>query len=194
MRSEQTNDSPAPEEPVIVIAQLDDLLSANDFGGLSSRPIEDLRRLRDDLGEIELGLSFGRRMAQGRLDIVLAEFHARLQGRSETAQELVDRLPEVLSSQGRAPGVGRQVRDGELPRFADEILGELDQLVHPTDLAAIEQLDVDQLDGAAQRLSAYERALSAKRSELHRIIDEVQEEIITRYRSGAVSVDDLLNG
>jgi len=27
---------------------------------------------------------------------------------------------------------------------------------------------------------------------VHRLIDEVQEEIIGRYRSGAVSVDDLL--
>ena len=65
--------------------------------------------------------------------------------------------------------------------------------VHPTDLAAIDGLGVDELDGAAHRVNAYERALSVKRSEVHRLIDEVQEEIIGRYRSGSVSVDDLLH-
>ena len=54
--------------------------------------------------------------------------------------------------------------------------------------------DVDDLDNAAQRISGFERALSVKRSEVHRLIDEVQEEIIGRYRSGSVSVDDLLKG
>src|SRR5262245_12316856 len=107
MESGPIYDPDAPEEPTIVNSELDDLLSRNDLGSLANRPIEELRQLRDELGEIELGLSFGRRMAQGRLDIVLAEFHARLQGRAESPQELLGRLPEVLSSQGRGSGIGR---------------------------------------------------------------------------------------
>jgi len=177
-----------------VITELDELLLANDLGSLPNRPIEDLRALRDHLGEIEAGLSFVRRMAQGRLDIVLAEFHSRLQGRTETAHDLVDRLPEVLSGQARGQGLPRAVRDVEIPAFTEQILAELDQLMHPTDLTSIDRLDVDDLDGAAQRISSFERSLSVKRSEVHRLIDEVQEEIIGRYRSGTVTVDDLLKG
>ena len=188
------NDPSGQQEPAIVITELDELLLANDLGSLPSRPIEELRALRDHLGEIEAGLSFVRRMAQGRLDIVLAEFHARLQGRSETAHELVDRLPEVLSGQARGQGQPRAIRDVDLPQFTDQILAELDQLLHPTDLTSIESLGVDDLDAAAQRVSSFERSLSVKRSEVHRLIDEVQEEIIGRYRSGSVSVDDLLKG
>lgn len=177
-----------------MITELDELLLANDLGSLTSRPIEELRELRDHLGEIEAGLSFVRRMAQGRLDIVLAEFHARLQGRSETAHELVDRLPEVLSGQARGQGIPRAIREVELPPFTDQILAELDSLLHPTDLSSIDTLDVDDLDAAAQRVSSFERSLSVKRSEVHRLVDEVQEEIIGRYRSGSLSVDDLLRG
>lgn len=177
-----------------MITELDDLLLSNDLGLLAPRPIEELRALRDRLGEIETGLSFVRRMAQGRLDIVLAEFHARLQGKAESAHDLVDRMPELLSGQARGTGTPRPVRDIEIPVFTEQFLNELDQLLHPTDLAAIEGLDVDDLDNAAQRISAFERALSVKRSEVHRLIDEVQEEIIGRYRSGSVSVDDLLKG
>ena len=194
MEGEPMNDPTGRQEPAIVITELDELLMANDLGSLASRPIEDLRHLRDQLGEIEAGLSFVRRMAQGRLDIVLAEFHGRIQGRPETAHELVDRLPEVLSGQARGGGSPRAVRDVELPSFTDQFLAELDALLHPTDLSTIDQLDADDLDGAAQRLSSYERSLSVKRSEVHRLIDEVQDEIIGRYRSGSVSVDDLLRG
>ncbi len=193
MEGEPMIDRPGPQEP-IVITELDELLLTNDLGSLSTRPIHDLRALREQLGEIEAGLSFARRMAQGRLDIVLAEFHSRLQGRAETAQELVGRLPEVLSGQVRGTGQPRAVRDVEFPPFTEQILGELDQLLHPTELTGIDDLGVDDLDAAAQRVSAFERSLSAKRSEVHRLIDEVQEEIIGRYRNGSVSVDDLLQG
>lgn len=176
-----------------MITELDDLLATTDLGALGGRPIEELRALRDGLGEIEQGLSFGRRMAQGRLDIVLAEFHSRIQGRTETAHELVDRLPEVLAGQARGGGNPRPPRDdADIPPFCDELLAHLDELVHAGDLAEVGSFDIDELDRAAQRVSEFERALSAKRSEVHRLIDEVQEEIIGRYRSGAVSVDDLL--
>src|SRR4051812_47702320 len=130
MERDPMNDPSGPQEP-IVITELDDLLVANDLGSLPNRPIEELRELRDHLSEIEAGLSFVRRMAQGRLDIVLAEFHSRLQGRTETAHELVDRLPEVLSGQARGQGQPRAVRDIEIPQFTEKILDELDQLLHP---------------------------------------------------------------
>lgn len=194
MEGEPMSNPSGRQETPIVITELDELLLANDLGSLQSRPIEELRALRDQLGEIEAGLSFVRRMAQGRLDIVLAEFHARLQGRAETAHELVGRLPQVLSGQARGTGQPRAVREVEIPQFTEQILAELDQLLHPTDLTAIEGLGVDDLDSAAQRVSSFERSLSVKRSEVHRLIDEVQDEIIGRYRSGSVSVDDLLKG
>ena len=193
MEAEPMNDRSGQQEPT-VITELDELLLAIDLGSISALPMDELRSVRDQLSEIEVGLSFGRRMAQGRLDIVLAEFHSRLEGRADSPQELLGRLPEVLSNQGRGQGFPRPTRDVVIPPFADQILSELEALLHPSDLANIDQLEVDSLDGAAQRISAFERDISVKRSEVHRLVDEVQEEIIGRYRSGSVTVDDLLRG
>ena len=183
----------AHEEPRIVIAELDDLLRTNDLTALADRPFPELRSLRDRLGEVETGLSFGRRLAQGRLDIVMAEASSRAGGHAESNHDLVGRLPELLSTNFRSFGTPRPVRDTEIPPFVDEIISGLDQLFGVHEVENLEKVPLDQLTEITERLAAYERAISLKRSEVHRIIDEVQEEIITRYRSGAASVDDLLH-
>ena len=66
------------QEPNIVIAELDELLDSNDLRALSERPMDELRALRDRLSAIEVGLSYGRRMAQGRLDILLSAVAAHI--------------------------------------------------------------------------------------------------------------------
>ncbi|NLA34398.1 MAG: hypothetical protein GX868_01775 [Actinobacteria bacterium] len=186
------SDIESPEEHPIVITELDDILRTVDVGSFAASPITELRALRDRLTEIEGGLSYGRRMVQGRLDIVLAEFHSRVQGRSDSTAEMLDRLPGVLAAQTRAGGVPRQIVDSDLPSFADEITAGLDALVNAVELARLHEYDIDSLDAVAQKLNGYERTISVRRSEVHRLIDDVQEEIIGRYRSGAASVDDLL--
>ena len=184
---------PAQEEPRIVIAELDELLRTNDLTSLADRPFPELRGLRDRLGEVETGLSFGRRLAQGRLDIVMAEAASRAGGHPESNHDLVERLPELLSTNSRSSGMPRPIRDSEIPPFVDEIISGLDRMFGAHEVENLDVVPVEQLTEITERLAAYERALSLKRSEVHRIIDEVQEEIITRYRSGAASVDDLLH-
>ena len=49
MEGEPMIDRPGPQEP-IVITELDELLLTNDLGSLSTRPIHDLRALREQLG------------------------------------------------------------------------------------------------------------------------------------------------
>lgn len=192
---EETLDSnEGPQEPRIVITELDEIILTTDVASFESRPIDELRSLRERLNEIEGGLSFARRMVQGRLDIVLAEFHARVQGRSESTAEMLERLPDVLSGQLRGAGLPRPIVETELPPFADELVAALDKMVNAVELARLHEYDIDALDALSQRLGEYERAISMRRGEVHRLIDDVQNEIINRYRSGAVSVDDLLEG
>ncbi|HPB44695.1 MAG: hypothetical protein M9952_04240 [Microthrixaceae bacterium] len=187
------SDTDGPQEQYIVITELDEIVHSTDVGSFASLPIEELRSLRDRLTEIEGGLSFGRRLAQGRLDIVLAEFHSRVQGRADAAAELVERLPDVLAPQTRGAGSPRPVREGDLAPFADEIIAALDEMVNAIELAKLHEFEIDALDDIAQRIGEFERNISVRRSEVHRLIDDVQEEIIGRYRSGVVSVDDLLS-
>lgn len=175
-----------------VLSQLDHLLDDADLSGLTDRSLDELRAVRERLNEVELGLSYGRRMAQGRLDIVTCELERRA-GETSVPDDLLGRLPEVLARHTRGGGLPRPVRDDtELPAFADDIVADLDRLVLPTELSGVAELTGERLTEIAGALGAAEATLSAKRHEAHRLIDEVQEEIVSRYRSGAASVDDLL--
>lgn len=181
------SDLTTKEQRVRVV--LDSLLDDIDPGILSQRDIVELRELRDRCQEVETGLSLGRRLVQGRLDIVIAELDRRA---GDSDVELMERLPEVLAQHTRGAGTPRPVRDSELPAFTDDIAAALDELLPAEQLGRLDEVAAADLDGIVERLRSFERAVSAKRHELHRVIDDLQEEIINRYRSGAASVDDLL--
>jgi hypothetical protein len=182
-----------PEEPRIVIAELEDLLAGEALAATRALSMAELRGLRDRLTAIETGLSFGRRMAQGRLDIVVAELERRAEGGGSDPAELLGRLPEVLARQTRGRGRPRPVRDQEIPEFTEDFTRQLDRIVGVTELGALVDADPLRLAEVTEQLAAYERAISVKRREVHRLLDDVQDEIIGRYRTGAASVDDLLN-
>ena len=174
---------------------LDHLLDGIDPGILSQRDMVDLRQLRQEYQEIETGLSFGRRLVQGRLDIVLAEQDRRSGGPGERLggpDEVLGRLPDVLAQHSRGGGSRRLIPDLELPDFIDVFTGELDHLISADELRRLPELDDARIDAAVDRLGELEQQLSRNRAELHRTIDEVQDEIVGRYRSGSASVDDLL--
>ncbi len=157
-----------------------------DLGQLS---MPDLRTRRVALQEVEYGYSYARRVVQGRLDILLGELERRGSGVPEA--DLMDVMPETLGQKIRGPGLPRPTGDLEPPAWADELLTELDGVVHPGELTNVHEVDLDELADVAQRVSAIEHDLSVQRHELHQRIDRVQAELISRYREGA-SIDDLL--
>ena len=76
-----------------------------DLGDLS---LNDLRAKRQVCAELETDLSYLRRLAQARVDLILAELERRHLGLSEPAPEaLVDQLPQILSDHTHAAGLGR---------------------------------------------------------------------------------------
>lgn len=179
---------PVPEEQRVRVV-LESLLDDIDPGVISQRDIGELRDLRDRCQAIESGLSLSRRLVQGRLDIVIAEMQRRSTGREGA---LLEALPEVLAQHTRGSGTPRPVRDTELPAFTDDIAEALDEILPAEQLGRLDSLDADELEAIVGRLEAFEQQVSRKRHELHRVIDDLQEEIVGRYRSGAASVDDLL--
>jgi hypothetical protein len=181
----------ATEEPNVT-ELLDHILDGVEMGALPTRSIHELRELRDRCQSIESGLSYGRRMIQGRLDIVICEVERRSSGGPESLDELMARLPAVLSRQTRGNGAPRPVRDAELPTFTNDLTGEADAILDPTELGHLADASNLRIDEIIVQLQALESQVSAKRHETHRRIDELQDEIVSRYRSGAASVDELL--
>lgn len=168
---------------------VDELITFEEPEDPSRCSLAELRSVRDGYQEVENGLSYARRIVQGRLDTVSVELERRAE--RDPDPDLVRRLPTALAAHGRGPGLPRPPQDLEPPAWADRIVAELDELLPPGELGRLSELGDDDLLRAAERIGALERELSEARHELHRRIDRIQEELIGRYRAGA-SVDDLL--
>ncbi len=167
---------------------LEQLITTPAPADLTGCSLGDLRAIRDHYQDVENGVSYARRIVQGRLDTVAVEMQRRRDG---GADDLMQRLPDALAGHSRGPGLPRPMPDLEPPAWADALLTGADDAVSPGRLARLSELDDAELDSAAATLGALERELSSARHELHRSIDRVQDELVGRYRSGA-TVDDLL--
>ncbi len=171
--------------------ELDELITIDEPADLGACSLATLREVRDHYQDVENGLSYARRIVQGRLDTVSVELERRGDGGAGGPGDLLERLPDALAAHTRGPGLPRPIRDLEPPVWADHLLVELDEILTPSQLAEIDDLDAADLTTAAARMGDVERDLSAMRHEVHRRIDRVQDELVGRYRSGA-TVDDLL--
>jgi hypothetical protein len=172
------------------------------LGDVSDLSMGELRERRAECQELEVGLSYHRRMAQGRLDIVGAERRRRLRAQDTDGQALVDiealdtagmvsQLSGILADRGRPAGVGR-LPQLMAPEASETETDELDAIVGPNELATLDRLDEATLERLVDDLAAYEAGVSARRRELHQRIDTFQAEITRRYRTGEANVDSLL--
>jgi len=172
--------------------QLEQVLADDYVGDVTALAMDELRTKRAECQALEVGLSYQRRMAQGRLDIVAAERRRRTEGGAVPSHDdLVENLTATLSDRQRPPGNGR------LPQLmapeADEVdTARLDAIAGPVTLSHLPEKSDDDLARLVDDLSAYEVEVSRQRRSLHERIDALQAEITRRYRTGEASVETLL--
>ena len=177
------------------IPELDRLLEAGYLDNLRSRSIEEIRAMRAECQVVETGLSYVRRLAQGRLDIVAADLRRRRDGGDPPdLHSLVEHLPEILGERVHAAGVGRlptlmAPRDDEVTR---QLTARLDAIVDANILGALEQLDDDEALALTSQLADLERQVSERRQALFTRIDALQAELTRRYKTGEATVESLL--
>ena len=175
-------------------APLATLLEPTYLDGLSDLPIDQIRTRRDQATEVEVGLSYVRRLIQGRLDIVLAEVHRReTGGGGGDISDLVQRLPEILGERVRGPGTGRLPTLMAPAEPEPPEVQRLDEIVDADALGTLPQLSDVELGRIVDRLAALEHEVSAGRRSLHDVIDRLQDELVRRYKSGEATVDTLLS-
>lgn len=168
-------------------ALADDLLD-----GLADLSIEDVRARRAACQRLETQLSYVRRLAQGRLDIVASEVTARRDG-TQGDRSLVEQLTEALSDRISTAGASRLPTGLEPGEIDADLLAGLDRAAPParvTDPASMSDAELHEVTGA---LAELERDVSLRRRAMFDRIDALQEEIVRRYRSGEADVDSLLN-
>ncbi|MGH9103659.1 MAG: S26 family signal peptidase, partial [Acidimicrobiales bacterium] len=172
---------------------LAELLDPAALDGLQAADLRDIRARRAECSALEVQLSYLRRLAQGRLDIIHAEIARREPGGDTSYADLVERLPEILGRQVSAPGLGR-LPAVLAPDLEDSALtAELDAVADPSVLAGAGSLGSDALARFAEDLASWEAEVSSRRRALHERIDAYQAEIVRRYRSGEAQVDQLLS-
>jgi hypothetical protein len=169
-----------------------DPLAADLLDDLGALTIEEVRERRAACQAVESGLSYVRRLAQGRLDIVMFEISARREGGAEV--DVVEGLTKALADRITSPGFGHlpaSVGPGEVD---PALLAGLDAVAHPAELSDPRSMTDEHLQAAADGLAAYEREVSAQRRAMFDRIDALQAEVVRRYQSGEASVENLLAG
>ena len=170
----------------------EELLPPGELDTVGSMAMDALRSRRSACQEAETRLSYLRRLAQGRLDIVHAELDRRAIGGGADLGAAVEGLTDALATHITASGSGR-FPQALAPDVADPgLTAELDEIAPPGRLTALDRLDDEEVRGLASALVDFERDVSARRHALHERIDAFQREIVRRYKDGEASVDSLL--
>ncbi len=153
--------------------------------GLARRDDAALRAVKDEACAVENAVSYLRRLAQARIEILDAERGRRREGGS--VADLIERLPDILAGRGErlAPGSARLVEpDGAIVELHWPDARE--QLVtDDASLASLPTLSDDDLESTVARLTGFERELSDDRKRLHDVIQAVERELATRAAAGA---------
>jgi len=140
--------------------------------GLEKCSLEDLRAKHIECVELENTLSYVRRLAQGRLDILGAEDQRRATGGS--VDELVASLPKILAGRDIRPGSAQTRVPPHLGPDGVELPPELARFVADDTLARLPTLSDDELRTAREELADLEERVSTDRRDLHGVIDRIE--------------------
>lgn len=144
--------------------------------------LAEIRAQRNALQAQEDAISFVRRLAQGRLDLVQDEQRRRASGNDQPVGSLADRLADVFGQQ-HGGGSARPPRETNVPADHPLIL-ELDQLCEHYQFESMENIDDKSLDELAGALGMFEKSCSGQRHDLFEKIDALTAELVRRVREG----------
>ena len=153
-----------------------------------------LRSLRAACETAEEGVSYARRLLQGRLDILRAELGRRQEEDGDAAAGgLLSHLTTILSSD-QTPSNPMAARSTRLrvPPTAAAHEAALDAIVDEASLAEVDEHGTDHLEQLVERLAAHERELSGIRRQLFDRIDALRDELARRYKDGSANVSEFL--
>jgi hypothetical protein len=150
--------------------------------GIETRTADELRAMRDECLELETELSYVRRLAQGRIDILEAERNRRATGGS--VGDLIAALPQILADDGPRP----EPPKGRLPQFLAPRLSiewkrGMEHLVSDATLVNLPTTPDEELDTAVANLRELEVEVSAQRKQLHIVMDAIDAQLTERLKS-----------
>ena len=149
-----------------------------------SMPLDALRRRRGELQAVADAVSYVRRVAQGRADLVRDAVSRASDDRDPTPvytrRDLQGELRDVLAERllGSEDHPPRPVED-----FSDHPLAdELDGICAANGFGRLDQLSRGELEHLAGAIADFERRISAQRKALFDELDLLTDELVARYR------------
>ena len=150
----------------------------------NSMSLAELREARASLNAEEDAVSFVRRLAQGRLDLVRAELKHRRGGEDDTAN-----LARVFG-QEHGGGSNRPPRDTEVPVNHPHVVA-LEQICEQHGFGQLRTLQTGELEALELALADFERERSEERKSLFSKIDALTAELVARIKGGGADVDAM---
>jgi len=151
---------------------------------LTPRSLEELRAMHDECSQAELALSYYRRLAQARMEILEAEASRRERGGS--VEDLIKDLPNILGADGSRSTVAttRGAPAADAPTMDLHWPDGREQLVVDTTLAHLPTISAAELADTLTSLRNFENELSDLRGQLHLVIDAIDKVLVERRVSG----------
>jgi len=173
--------------------ELERLFASDYLDGAAQRPLEDVRAMRAECEQAETAVSYLRRVAQGRLDVVHSFLDQRESGAGGDLDSVVGELSSIIGSgPARPPGFGRLPFPMTPDMERDDLTGEIDAVLDAGGIGRLPTMSEDDLRSLEVQLAAVEKHISDQRRALHERIDALKAVIVSRYKSGEVSPDGLL--
>ncbi|MEM9513267.1 MAG: hypothetical protein AAGA42_00290 [Actinomycetota bacterium] len=157
-------------------------MTTTDQADPSELSLDELRALREQLQLEDDAVSYARRVAQARLDLITAEV-----GRRGGAVD--EELRSVLSSH-LTGGPARPPRPTE--DLSDHPLAvELDEICAERGLGRLASLDSDELEALRTAVAGFEQRVSSDRRARFERLDALSAELVRRYRDGEADIDGI---
>ncbi len=148
--------------------------------------LDELRMKRAEMQQRDDVVSYARRVAQARLDLVTSEM-SRRSSDGDVSAEVTDVLSQHLTG-----GPARPPRPAE--DLSDDALSlELDAICREFHYGRVEDLDEVELGELAAAIQEFEQRVSQDRRARFDRLDALSPELVRRYRDGEASVDSLLD-
>ena len=161
--------------------RIDIVLEPEYLDGLSELELDEVRRRRVTAEDVEAQISYYRRLLHGRMDLLDFEQRRR---RGEDQRSIIDALPEILAKGmilGSEPTLKHIETMPPLPSVTGRRL--IDKIMDDGVLTNLPELTDEEITEALERLREVESELSVQRRQLHQVIDTLQDEMVSRYRS-----------
>ncbi len=163
--------------------RIDRVLAPEYLAGLEDRSLDEVRDMDRECAEIETELSYVRKLAQARIDILQAEVDRRASGGS--LGDLISALPKILADDAPRPDpAASRLADPLTPAAEIDFKRGLEGLISDGTLANLPTLSDAELRTTIDQLGDLERDVSRNRSALHDVMASLERSLAQRLAVG----------